>query len=106
MPDQERQQQQQQQQHEVGHSGSEEYHYAWDDSKAGKDVPDGGSDSVGTFKDGKCSRWASVLLWTTLAAVSVAVYRNVHNTAWRCTACPAHSVQYLSDRELIRRVNP
>lgn len=55
MPDQERQQQQQQQ-HEVGHSGSEEYHYAWDDSKAGKDVPDGGSDSVGTFKDGKRSR--------------------------------------------------
>ena len=63
MPDQERQQQpqqqpqQQQQQHEVGHSGSEEYHYAWDDNKAGKDVPDGGSDSVGTFKDGKRSRW-------------------------------------------------
>ena len=54
MPDQERQQQQQQ--HEVGHSGSEEYHYAWDDNKAGKDVPDGGSDSVGTFKDGKRSR--------------------------------------------------
>ena len=77
MPDQEQQQQpqqqpqqQQQQQHEVGHSGSEEYHYAWDDNKAGKDVPDGGSDSVGTFKDGKRSRWASVLLWTILAAVS------------------------------------
>ncbi len=64
------QQQQQQQQQEVGHSGSEEYHYAWDDNKAGKDVPDGGSDSVGTFKDGKRSRWASVLLWTVLAAVS------------------------------------
>ncbi|DBA80836.1 hypothetical protein WJX77_004822 [Trebouxia sp. C0004] len=53
MPDQERQQQQQ---HEVGHSGSEEYHYAWDGNKAGKDVPDGGSDSVDTFKDGKRSR--------------------------------------------------
>ncbi|DBA68742.1 TPA: hypothetical protein ACH3X2_013438 [Trebouxia sp. C0005] len=47
---------QQHQQHEVGHSGSEEYHYAWDDDKAEKDVPDGGSDSVGTFKDGKRSR--------------------------------------------------
>ncbi|KAL0046703.1 hypothetical protein WJX82_007873 [Trebouxia sp. C0006] len=33
-----------------------EYHYAWDDHKAGKDVPDGGSDSMGTFKDGKRCR--------------------------------------------------
>ncbi|KAL0037920.1 hypothetical protein WJX79_005361 [Trebouxia sp. C0005] len=38
------------------HLPREEYHYAWDDDKAEKDVPDGGSDSVGTFKDGKRSR--------------------------------------------------
>ena len=90
MPDQERQQQQQQ--HEVGHSGSEEYHYAWDDNKARKDVPDGGSDSVGTCKDGKRSRWASVLLWTILAAVSASYSgcvpqfaqskQNMHSMFW------------------------
>ena len=116
MPDQERQQQPQQQpqqqlqqQHEVGHSGSEEYHYAWDDHKAGKDVPDGGSDSMGTFKDGKRCRWASLLLWTILTAVSAS-----HNTGCvpqftRYTS-DVHSMpcslsaQYLSARELIRQI--
>ena len=120
MPDQERQQQAQQQpqqqpqqqlqqQHEVGHSGSEEYHYAWDDHKAGKDVPDGGSDSMGTFKDGKRCRWASLLLWTILAAVSASHKTGCVPQFTRYTS-DVHSMpcslsaQYLSDRELIRQI--
>lgn len=49
-----------QEQLEAGPSGSDGYHYAWDEGIAGKDMPDGGSDSAdASSKDGKRGREGS-----------------------------------------------